>query len=84
MGLARSPNDQGGTAIPTDAPAHAIGGTGRRLVLRPFPTLAVPRLAERVQDVVVAPWPRVYADLRPLGVRGEEAAEHLAEVNHVD
>jgi hypothetical protein len=52
--------------------------------LRSFPTLAIPRLAERVQDVVVAPWPRVYADLRPLGVRGEEAAEHLAEVNHVD
>ena len=57
---------------------------GGRLVLRPFPTLAVPRLAERVQDVVVAPWPRVYADLRPLGVRGEEAAQHLAEVHHVD
>ncbi len=57
---------------------------GGRLVLRPFPTLAVSRFAERVQEVVVAPWPRVYADLRPLGVRGEEAAEHLAEVNHVD
>jgi hypothetical protein len=57
---------------------------GGRLVLRPFPTLAVPRLAERVQGVIVAPWPRVYADLRPLGVRGEEAAEHLAEMNHVD
>jgi hypothetical protein len=57
---------------------------GGRLMLRPFPTLAVSRLAERLQDVVVAPWARVYADLRPLGVRGEEAAEHLAEVNDVD
>jgi hypothetical protein len=56
---------------------------GGRLVLRPFPTVAVLRLAEWVGDVVVAPWPRVYADLRPLGVRGEEAAEHLAEVNGV-
>jgi len=56
---------------------------GGRLVLRPFPTVAVPRLVERVGDVVVAPWPRVYADLRPTGVRGEEAAEHLAEVNGV-
>jgi hypothetical protein len=56
---------------------------GGRLVLRPFPTVAVSRLVERVGDVVVAPWPRVYADLRPTGVRGEEAAEHLAEVNGV-
>lgn len=56
---------------------------GGRLVLRPFPTVAVPRLVERLEDVVVAPWPRVYADLRPIGVRGEAAAEHLAEVNGV-
>jgi hypothetical protein len=56
---------------------------GGRLVLRPFPTVAVPRLVERVEGVVVAPWSRVYADLRTLGVRGEEAAEHLAEVNGV-
>ncbi|MGD0836257.1 MAG: hypothetical protein ABSB49_06400, partial [Polyangia bacterium] len=25
-------------------------------------------------------WPRVYADLRHTGVRGEEAAEHLREI----
>jgi hypothetical protein len=55
---------------------------GGRLVLRPFPTVAVRRLSERVDDVAVAPWPRVYADLRPLGVRGEAAAEHLAEMHH--
>ncbi len=54
---------------------------GGRLVLRSFPTVAVPRLVERVEGVPVAPWPRVYADLRPSGVRGEEAAEHLAEVH---
>ncbi|MGH9090960.1 MAG: hypothetical protein ACRDZR_06210 [Acidimicrobiales bacterium] len=56
---------------------------GGRVVLRPFPTVAVHRLAGRVEGVAVAPWPRVYADLRPTGVRGEEAAEHLAEVNGV-
>lgn len=28
----------------------------------------------------VAPWPRVYADLRAVGVRGEEAVEHLREM----
>ena len=28
----------------------------------------------------VAPWPRVYADLRAVGVRGEEAVEHLREI----
>ena len=54
---------------------------GGRLVLRPFPTVAVPRLIGRVEGIAVAPWPRVYADLRPTGVRGEELAEHLAEAN---
>jgi len=27
-----------------------------------------------------APWPRVYADLRRAGVRGEDAAEHLRSI----
>lgn len=50
---------------------------GGRLTLRPFPT----RLLTVVQDGLrIAPWPRVYADLRVVGVRGEEAAEHLREV----
>lgn len=53
---------------------------GGRLVLRPFPTPATKRLSSPAGDVRVAPWPRVYADLRASGVRGEEAAEHLWEV----
>jgi len=53
---------------------------GGRLTLLPFPTVTARLLAEEVDGVRVAPWPRVYADLRPTGVRGEEAAEHLREV----
>jgi hypothetical protein len=51
-----------------------------RLTLLPFPTAAARLLAEPVAGIRVAPWPRVYADLRAIGVRGEEAAEHLLEV----
>ena len=53
---------------------------GGRLTLRPFPTVTARRLAEIRGDLRVAPWPRVYTDLRTTGVRGEEAAEHLREV----
>lgn len=53
---------------------------GGRLTLRPFPTVSIMRLAKEMQGLRVAPWPRVYADLQSLGVRGEEAAEHLREV----
>jgi hypothetical protein len=53
---------------------------GGRLVLRPFPTPVTQRLCAPVAGLRVAPWPRVYADLRESGVRGEEAAEHLLEV----
>ncbi len=53
---------------------------GGRLVLRPFPTPVTQRLCAPVSGLRVAPWPRVYADLRESGVRGEEAAEHLLEV----
>ena len=53
---------------------------GGRLVLRPFPAEVTSRLARRVHGLCVAPWPRVYADLLPRGVRGQEAAEHLREV----
>jgi hypothetical protein len=53
---------------------------GGRLVLRPFPGPATERLCETVGDGVrCVPWPRVYADLRQIGVRGEDAAEHLRE-----
>lgn len=53
---------------------------GGRLTLRPFPTVAVRELAVEAGGLRVAPWPRVYVDLRRSGVRGEEAAEHLREV----
>jgi hypothetical protein len=55
---------------------------GGRLRLRPFPTVTVPKLSTVRHGLRVAPWPRVYADLRLVGVRGEEAAEHLREVVH--
>lgn len=53
---------------------------GGRLTLRPFPSVTARRLATRVDGLMVAPWPRVFTDVRTLGVRGEEAAEHLREV----
>lgn len=53
---------------------------GGRLTLRPFPTAATEKLATIQDGVAVAPWPRVFVDLRRTGVRGEEAAEHLREV----
>jgi hypothetical protein len=67
-------------AIAADAGLRPI--EGGRLTLRPFPTIAVRRLAETLDGLRVAPWPRVYVDLRRSGVRGEEAAEHLREVIH--
>jgi hypothetical protein len=65
-------------SVAADAGLRAI--PGGRLTLRPFPTVASRRLATEERGLRVAPWPRVYADLRPTGVRGEEAAEHLREV----
>jgi hypothetical protein len=53
---------------------------GGRLTLRPFPTVTARRFAAEIGGLRLAPWPRVYADLRVAGVRGEEAAEHLREV----
>jgi hypothetical protein len=53
---------------------------GGRLTLHPFPTVTARRLATVQDGLYLAPWPRVYADLRETGVRGEEAAEHLREV----
>lgn len=55
---------------------------GGRLTLKPFPTVATARLAGETEGIRLAPWPRIYADLRTEGVRGEEAAEHLREVMH--
>lgn len=53
---------------------------GGRLTLTAFPTKASRQLVRSVDKMRVAPWPRVYADLCSIGVRGEEAAEHLREV----
>ena len=53
---------------------------GGRLTLAAFPTTTTRRLARTAGGLRVAPWPRVYVDLRAIGVRGEEAADHLLEV----
>ena len=53
---------------------------GGRLTLKPFPTVSASILASVTNGIRVVPWPRVYADLRLVGVRGEDAAEHLREV----
>ena len=55
---------------------------GGRLILRPFPTVTTGRLATVKDGLRLVPWPRAYADLRVVGVRGEEAAEHLRETMH--
>jgi len=72
---------------PTPATLYAVAERsalkpieGGRLLLRPFPTPVTQRLCASVAGIRVAPWPRIYADLREAGVRGEEAAEHLLEV----
>jgi hypothetical protein len=74
------------TTIPALAATAARVGLkpidGGRLTLRPFPTTSVEHLSTIVEDIRVAPWPRVYVDVRSAGVRGEEAAEHLREVSH--
>ncbi|MEI2638994.1 MAG: hypothetical protein V9F03_08390 [Microthrixaceae bacterium] len=53
---------------------------GGRLILRPMPIGWTTESRTLSAGLFVAPWPRVYVDLRGLGVRGEEASEHLAEV----
>ena len=53
---------------------------GGRLQLIAFPTAATSRLIEHAHEMTIAPWPRVFADLRVWGVRGEDVAEHLREV----
>jgi len=53
---------------------------GGRLVLRPMPIGWTEGSRKLIDGIFVAPWPRIYVDLRNLGVRGEEAAEHLVEV----
>ena len=55
---------------------------GGRLRLAPFPTATTRQMATAADGLRVAPWPRLVADLRRSGVRGEEAAEHLRETVH--
>lgn len=57
--------------------------SGGRLLLRPFPTPAGDELSTTRAGIRVAVWPRVFADLRLVGVRGEDAAEHLREAMRV-
>ena len=52
---------------------------GGRLILRPFPSAGTRHLTTDTDGLRIAPWPRIFADLRHLGVRGEEAAEHLRD-----
>lgn len=53
---------------------------GGRLTVRPFPGTITRRLSYCLDNGLnTVPWPRAYADLRTTGVRGEEAAEYLAE-----
>jgi hypothetical protein len=71
------------TVIGLEAVASSVGikpVDGGRLILRPFPTVSANRLATQISGLRVAPWPRVYVDLLHVGVRGEDAAEHLKEV----
>jgi len=53
---------------------------GGRLTLSPLPTRTTLSLARVADGLRVAPWPRLVADLRRSGVRGEEAAEQVKEV----
>jgi hypothetical protein len=67
------------------ASAAAVGLSpleGGRLTLQPFPSKATQMMTRRheQEQICLAPWPRVYADLLHYGVRGSEAAEHLKEV----
>jgi hypothetical protein len=71
------------TPAELDAFAARAGLTpieGGRLTLKPFPTVTARKMASITDGIRVAPWPRIYADVKLVGVRGEEAAEHLREV----
>ena len=73
------------TMVGLEAAAKELGLRplkGGRLTLLSRPTVSVFRLATEIEGLQVAPWPRVYVDLRNTGVRGEEAAEHLWEVRN--
>lgn len=72
----------GGTVAELEAAASAAGLRpieGGRLVLAPMPTQTTLKMATVVDGLRIAPWPRLVADLRRSGVRGEEAAEKVRE-----
>jgi hypothetical protein len=72
----RTPSDLGRAA----SAAGLRAMEGGRLLLRPFPTPAGDKLTTSDRDDFRAMlWPRVYADLRVTGVRGEDAADHLRD-----
>ncbi len=52
---------------------------GGRLTLAAFPHPAMARLRSWTGEMCLAPWPRIYRDLRAEGVRGETAAEHFLQ-----
>lgn len=71
------------TVAELETAASAVGLRpieGGRLVLSPLPTQTTLEMATVVDGLRVAPWPRLVADLRRSGVRGEEAAEQVMEV----
>lgn len=53
---------------------------GGRLVLSQLPTPTTLQMATVIDGLRIAPWPRLVADLRRSGVRGEEAAEQVKEI----
>jgi hypothetical protein len=54
---------------------------GGRLRLAPFPTPCTSALTDSFDGLPVVPWARAYVDVMATGVRGDEVAEHLAEVS---
>lgn len=72
-----------GDTIPELELAASMAGLrpieGGRLILLPFPTETTRQMAAVVDGLRVAPWPRLVADLRGSGVRGEDAAQHVKE-----
>lgn len=53
---------------------------GGRLVLSQLPAPTTLKMATSTDGLKIAPWPRLVADLRRSGVRGEEAAEQVKEI----
>lgn len=63
--------------------AHLEPAPGGRLTLRRFPSAVTASMSGPVDNepgVWCVTWPRTYGDLRLVGVRGEEAADHLRDL----